>query len=187
MTFQEAKTRVINLSTESPVMFKVWLNWIMARTILSPILPTEANIADDVEFDHLVRAYALGEKLDDVGFKDAVIDAICAKSFDNNICGVRYFLGGETTGLVWRTTLPGSPLRKLVLDQHVRVADPEWFSGHKETFEDDFFIDLALEFVEQHWKPQQSNDDVCHYHSHEKAGLPCYRQIYRMAVGQGTA
>jgi len=177
--FKEAKTRVVNLTAEDLVMFKVWLHWIMARTISSPILPTNAKIDDDVEFDHLVKTYALGEKVDDVGFKDVVIDAICAKSFDNNARGKRYFLGGESTGLVWRATLPGSPLRKLVLDQHVLLADPEWFSGHKEPFEYDFLLDLALEFANvKRTKPTQ---EICYYHSHDKVGLPCYRQMYEMA------
>lgn len=180
--FKEAETRVVTLSSEDPVIFKVWLNWILARTILCPMLPTDANDNDDLDFDHLVKAYALGEKLDDVGFKDAVIDAIAAMSSDNNeypVC--------DTTGLVWRTTLPGSPLRRLVLDRHVLLARDDWFSGHGQPFEYDFLFDLARAFTKHHWSSIKPDHDVCHYHSHEKAGLPCYRQIYRMAAGQGKA
>ena len=57
--FKERKSRLIRLPEDLPDTFRVWLNWVMEHTILSPI-STGVGLESTKEFTHLVDAYILG-------------------------------------------------------------------------------------------------------------------------------
>jgi hypothetical protein len=77
----------------------------------SPRTCSNSHHSDDLrDYHNLARAYIVGDKLDDVVFKDAVIDAFIAKSHDLRD-GVRGFPVGSLTTFVYSNTTQDAMLR----------------------------------------------------------------------------
>jgi hypothetical protein len=75
--WKEAQDRVIPLPGEQPDTFKLWLHWLYKTQIFT--VSEAESLESGTEYQRLVKAWVLGEQLNDVAFRDAVID--CKKSF----------------------------------------------------------------------------------------------------------
>lgn len=119
--WKEALGRTIKLPEDDPEVFSVYQQWLydgLVHTSSGTIFPTKT----DDEYEALVKAYILGEKLMDPDFKDAITDAIvdkfrCLRRFDTGL-----------TTLVFNETPSGSPLRRL-LDGYLLSLRQPWMAG----------------------------------------------------------
>ncbi|EUC39964.1 hypothetical protein COCMIDRAFT_71425, partial [Bipolaris oryzae ATCC 44560] len=73
--------RVIDLADENSACFKVYLHWLYDKTLptmISQDLESDSNMEGsvDTEYHLLSNCYAMGERLMDNGFKNAVVDAL---------------------------------------------------------------------------------------------------------------
>lgn len=131
------------------------------------------------EFERLISCYVLGDRLDDGNFRDAVVDKIIENT-SKNVSGAVYFPSTELTTLVYALTPPKSPLRRLVVDQHVFHGDSIWIEEAKcEVYDKDFLYDLAIALLEQRGAPPKKKapdiaSSLCHYHHHD-GSRTCYK------------
>lgn len=122
--WKEAQERTIKLPEDDPEVFSVYQQWLydgLIHTGSDTLFPQ-----NDDEYEALVKAYILGEKLMDPEFKDSITDAIkdkfrCLSRFDTGL-----------TTLVFNETPSGSPLRRLWVDIYYHFGSPGWLDEHPE-------------------------------------------------------
>jgi hypothetical protein len=135
--WKEAQERTIKLPEDDPEVFSVYQQWLYDRLIHT----SSGNLfpQTDDEYEALVKAYILGEKLLDTDFKDAIIDAIVDK-FRSQCC----FDTGLTT-LVFNETPSGSPLRRLWMDAYYHFGTSEWLEDQPDgkTIDAGFLIEFS--------------------------------------------
>ena len=116
--WKEAQERTIPLPEDDPDVFSVYQQWLYGNLICTRYNNTVSQTDD--EYESLVKAYILGEKIMDQDFKDSIADAIvekarCVHRFDTSL-----------TSLVFDNTPPASPLRRLWLDIYFHFGSFEW-------------------------------------------------------------
>lgn len=100
----------------------------------------------------LAGLYVLGEKRHDFVFKNAVIDAIIALSnyyYLNEGIEDRTNIGltGSGVNTVYQGSYPGSHVRRLMVDFHVRFGTREWMM-EEDVVHIDFSTDLCAALLE---------------------------------------
>lgn len=189
----EAETRVVPLPEARPEVFSVYQSWLLQQTIFSAA-PEQA----DEEWSILIEAYVLGERLGDVNFKDAIMDAVLEKRKEEDTV--------PTTQIstIYEGTPTGSSLRKWIVDMIVRHGTSEWFdceTAHRHgispqawlipDFSQDCVRALMSKLKDSGEAPEESSDDSseseeessdskegeCKYHEHVKEGRPCYNSL----------
>lgn len=116
--WKEARERTIPLPDDDPDLFAVYQQWLYSGLIHT--LCDNAVSEGGDEYEILVNAYILGEKIIDQEFKDSVADAIIEKlrssrRFDTTL-----------TNLVFDNTPPESPLRRIWMDAYYHFGSPGW-------------------------------------------------------------
>lgn len=125
----------------------------------------------------------MGDRLQDVAFKDCVVDAIIAKT-KVLVNGSRWYPIKPTITTIYSNTLPDSTLRRLVVDQHVHVGPVDWLGEHSsaDDFPPEFLFDLAKGLLEKRAtlpRPlPQDGPDPCLYHEHTKTSGICYKSRF---------
>jgi hypothetical protein len=127
----EGQTKTVDLPEDDPCAFSAWLNWIYRRNIPLGISTGEsmmnADRAGQTEYaaqlwTDLTRAYALGDKLLDGDFKDAIVDSMTAMMFTTDNGRLWYPTCRQRNELVQRTTT-GSTARKLLVHFMARAKN----------------------------------------------------------------
>jgi hypothetical protein len=130
---------VVDLSDEMPDIFEVYLHWLYFKTF-----PTIQD--QDPEYMELGQCYVLGEKLLDVKFKNAVIDAM-SDVLENQPEDDVFIPGPLTIETVYEGTPKGSPARALLVDMWA-VKAGKFGKADLDECPPEFAIDLAKEFLE---------------------------------------
>jgi hypothetical protein len=118
----EASSRVIPLPEDEPALFSVYQHWLYNGLIHTSRQGMSTSAAEsDEEYELLVEAYILGEKILDVAFKNSVMDAIVEK-----VGQVEGTFNKKLTSLVWDNTPSASPLRRLWVDVYYHVGNVDW-------------------------------------------------------------
>ena len=171
----ESRTGVVLLKEDDPAAFEVYAQWLYTGKIL---IGARNRAGEEYQgWDHLVNAYILGDKLQDGHFADAVMDTIIAES-NTNVNGFHFYPIGRIVQTIYNNTREGSPLRRLIVDQHVFHGAKTWFT---ESVADDinkeFLLDLVKAMFEERPKPHveapDQGVDTCAYHGHITE--PCYK------------
>lgn len=137
----------------------------MHHTILSSIT-TATGLDCTKEFTHLVDAYILGQKLVDVAFQDAIMDAIVAIPWTKG--SKQGTLHCFQISTIYRKTLPDSVLRQFVIDQYAECGNASrFFPPCVHDYDDEFMIDLAVEFMDRRDGETWTVPTACRYHAHE--------------------
>ena len=108
----------IKLPDDLPACFKCYACWLYSAS-------TPCTTYQD--FVHL---YGYGETLIDSWFQDHIISCI-VKRFRTPENGVYILPIGPTVTLIYDTTPPGSPIRRLVVDLWAAYGNPEILAMHK--------------------------------------------------------
>lgn len=172
----EGEARRISLPEDEPDTFGLYASWLYYRRICST---EEKNDFDGwkVEIDRLILAYILGEKLQDVDFKDAVIDAMISRAGTKTDDGRQLYPGPHAVKTLYESTTESSPVRQLMVDYYAFHAPEELLRKNKE-LPADFFRDLSFAFAARRNQAIESPPlrvDKCYYHAHKKGGSPCYK------------
>lgn len=201
---------IIYLPETDPDIFRVWLNWNKSHRIISPMSDMKSTNDDgfdqEVEYVHLIKAYILGVFLDDIKFKDAILDAMLAKSKTMMNDGCAYYPFSQSVNFVYKNTSRGSLLRQMVLDMYAEEGHSIWLEYTEEhyPYDSEFMADLALglmrkreslatddeeaEEEDENMSDEEEGDenedeeeetDPCRYHEHVRMDMPCYRTILK--------
>lgn len=147
----------------------------------------EDESGTDPEYQLLVKAYILGEKIIDQDFRDCIADALVEKfdalySLNASFADLERF-DTSLTGLVFKGEPAGSPLRKLWLDFYFHFGKEEWLNSEsaKGSPDPQFLLEFSRLSMQKNrsllssaWKGGRLGD--CTYHGHGDA--PCYRDRY---------
>jgi hypothetical protein len=166
--WKEAQERVIPLAEDDPSVFSVYQQW-----LYSGLIHTRCDLSDD-EFNTLVKAYILGEKIIDQHFKDSVADALIEK-----LCSLRRF-DTTLTNLVFDNTPSASPLRRLWMDVYYHFGCSEWLDASLvgSPVNSEFMVEFSRYQMQSRTGFGSFGKDAmflsCTYHEHGMR--PCHRQ-----------
>ncbi|KAK5069444.1 hypothetical protein LTR16_009491 [Cryomyces antarcticus] len=129
--WKEAKDRLVELPEDTAEIFGIYIQWLYTKGIASlPEDPSSDSFLGE-GYSLLASAYVLGEKLQDIAFKNDVVDAIMAESFNLNPNGQRLFPGCHHIKIIYDGTPKSSLARRLLVD--ICTTLPR-----------DFLVDLAI-------------------------------------------
>ena len=140
--FKESKDQILELPDDDPTAFSHFQLWLYTGTILQ-----SHESAKDISWDVLISLYLFGDVRGIPGLQNEAIDVLIDKSDAMNQI-VFYQLPR-----IYKNTLDGSPLRKLVVDlftyKKVILTDDFWFhEERKPCYSQQFLIDLAKSLYE---------------------------------------
>lgn len=132
------------------------------------------NPGKNYPFATLINAYALGDKLLDSDFKDAVTDAmvLCFTIMTTNETIVPH--PGDRTKL-YDKTAPSSKARRLLVHRMARIVNPELYG---EVDCHTFLLDVAQEAIRRDSKSTEEAAALCEFHEHAPGAENCYRTKY---------
>lgn len=132
--------------------------------------PVDMDQEDQVpsETAILVSLYVFGEKIQDVSFRDAVIDALVHAVSTPDKEGRLWYPSGSTISAAYEGTPSGSPLRKLLVDFFVFHGGSDWI-GENDSGE--FHVELLRELLPNRTRsssedPTRPGASLCRYHCH---------------------
>lgn len=174
----EAREGKAVLEDVDPDIFDTYQQFLYFRKVESDFAKM-ASESCNREYNRLIRCYALGDRLGDGNFRDAAVDRIIANS-NTAIEGFNSFPFAGLTTIVYQMTPVGSPLRRLVIDQHVHHGLAGWVSEVRtEVFDKEFLYDLSIALLEQRAQPAKAKAPdrgatTCSYHGHATSH-GCYK------------
>jgi len=168
--WKEAQTGIISLPDDDWDIVEMYQQWLYTGC-LTPIEDADSTSQTASDYTMLVKAYIFGEKFWDPTYKDCVIDAVISlllttRLFDPTI-----------SELVYTSTPPNSPLRKLWQDIYTFCGSVGWLDDAYAP-NSDFTRDLLRKQM-GFWNKVRPEDGIniitqpCAYHEHEDG--KCYR------------
>jgi hypothetical protein len=113
--WKEAEDRVVNLPEDDPALFADYIH--VLYTGDTPGLSNPETISNGGESTRMLcKLCVLAEKLDDVGTKNTVIDALLCSLTKPQTDGNIYLPGRVSVGIIYDGTPEGSPARRLMTD-----------------------------------------------------------------------
>ena len=169
--WKEAKERTIPLPEDEPDTFQLYQEWVYTGLVFSENVANTEK--DSKEYERLVSAYILSDRLLDSTFKDVVVDCIIHK-----LCNSELF-SPRLTNLVYDNNPAGSTLRRLWQDIYVWSGSPNWLEEKTvgDEVHPEFLLDLSKSQM-SFWPGQRPPaapyiQNPCLYHEH--ADGTCYR------------
>lgn len=172
---------MVDLPGHDPKTFDSYMQCVYFGTVTAPDLPEYAGTNS---ITGLIALYLLADKLEDLTTANLTIDEIIKLSEESKIIPSR-----RAIALAYKSTVAGSPLRKLCRDYCVHEASYEYTEDlRKVELPREFLHDVLLEFkkIALRSGPRgqcKSPDDVfwnrcvdrekCYYHQHNKGHPKC--------------
>lgn len=174
--WKERQEHRILLPDDDPTAFHLYIHWLYFHTL--PIIHGSADEDNEPEYLDLAKAYILGDKLLDYSFTDIIIDTTLEKSRFEIHDGNYWFPGDRVVEYVYRHTVEGSPIRRLLVDFYAYHGTPEW--GTARTFPKPFLFELTQAFLNlnsscpYHARPLKAHD---YYRGAEDENPPARKKV----------
>lgn len=175
-SWKEASERTVSLPEDDTKAFELYLNWLYTQKLTSKPQSADASTRR-TEFLLLAKCVTLGEKLQDVRFKNALIDTLMAISEERDGKGSKWFPGADAISDIYEGTPQTAPIRRLLVDLWFWHGQRHWTKTYNEDqFHKTFLFDmLAKTFLE---RAQPSSNSPCslkdwsQYHENEVQRSP---------------
>ena len=179
--WKETQEGFVSLPDDSVDVVHSYVRWIYLQKVITPS-PQWDKKRDDPVQDFLAACYAFGDKVQDIDFKDAVIDASLQRT--RNMKN----LSGSMIKTIYAHTHENSPARKLYVDILYWWGSDEVFQRRewmKQLRSEDFLLDCIAALAKSRYNgynertygkraPYENNS--CIYHEHTKTGGLCYKE-----------
>lgn len=174
------------LPDDAPSVVDLYVQWVYGGKIYSQIYSQtapedeggdeEADERGETELNLLLDGFVFGEKVQDRGFRDAIVDALIHSVATPDANGVCWFPTNGSVDRLYKGTPEGSPMRRLLVDLHVFRGSSKWLEGDQNNAE--FTVELARRLIDRegtqaHLDPTKPNLSSCRYHHHGKED-ECY-------------
>ena len=147
--WKESETLHVDLPEEDAETFDLYIQWLYT----SRIDTDEGNDPTRFkQYEVLTKALVLGDKIQDVNFRDVLIDKTIELTSTPNSQGIRWNPTGKNVSRLFEYTPKGSSARQLMLDLHVTDAGLEWLGsqgGKDEDYHFEFLLELARALLVQ--------------------------------------
>lgn len=146
--WQESRERTVRLPEDEPEIFAIYVHWLYYGTV--PVVCDETVEMKGVEYLNLAKAYTLGDKLMDVGFQDATIDAIVDASQVGLADGSLWYPGMQIVQYVYHNTKESASIRTMLVDMFLMAGTGTWLRETKDrsTVPQPFLFELAAELLD---------------------------------------
>lgn len=159
-TFKEATEGKVSLPDERKDDFEIFNQFIYSRSLAD-------GEGHTLPWDQLIRVWLLGDKYLVPALQNSTMNSIRKKSDMEN------WVPTDKVKLIWKNTLPSSPLRKFILDQVVYEVDVDdlMSPGKELLWTREALADVARAFYNKeatagkHQKPWRGK---CYYHVHNE-------------------
>lgn len=182
----EAQEGMVFLTDIDPADFNQYVEYLYSGKIAAT--PAErTEVCYMAEYERLIHCYALGDRFEDAGFRDAIIDRIIENSKvyvpdkDDPEDEAKTYPFGPVVELAYSFGSSKSPLRRLIVDQHVTHGVAGWIDEHKlELYNKEFLYDLSIALFKNRPAPSKLKGpaaaaSTCDYHEHQRSGKRCYK------------
>ena len=180
------RTRTITLDDQDPDIFAIFASWLLNGDLSKASSFVELASEGDARetslrqrWTQLCQCYVLGDFLQAPDFKNTVIDHLLLNKRlqaeeTNKISGTRPM----DIKMVWANTIPGSPLRQMILDHSVSNGKGQSLATQAPCVEfHEYFCELASLFQEKRSQGRGSvkpwEKDICCYHEHPEGWRQC--------------
>jgi hypothetical protein len=141
-----------DLTHEDPSLVKNYLTWINTGNIAAPKQTPYSGYKEGMAptMEHLAQCYGLGERLQDVKYRNAILCKILY-----HVATKRLFPGDRAVAIIYENTTRGSPARKLMVDFWAYEGSEDWLkSGSiRSTIHLEFLEDLVPALLRLREKP----------------------------------
>lgn len=151
--WKEGQTRTIKLPEEHPKNVAIYLDFTYTRALptshITPLFLKEHDVNEtfmNYAYAVLVELYLLGDRILDCGIQNAVVEEIirlASLKFDNP--GANHFPSAYCVDKIYNGTMPGSPLRRLLVDMHVSYGASAWLD--EQAYSSTYLNDLARALI----------------------------------------
>nr|WNZ75802.1 hypothetical protein [Trichoderma harzianum] len=167
----------IALKEEDPEAFEIYLHWLYFESL--PVQNDSPGLEGNTEYIQLAKAYTLGEFLQDVDFKDAVLDVILIKTRSKASDGQTWFPIGPVIRYIYEGTPESSAARRLLVDLYTYHGHGDWLKkwAAKDDLPKQFLLDLAIAALTKRSCPSvflAKEKGACEYHEHQPDPSNCY-------------
>ncbi|KAK1249986.1 hypothetical protein MKX08_009989 [Trichoderma sp. CBMAI-0020] len=175
--WQTSATGSVTLQEEDPDVFEVYQHWLYFEKLA--VQNDKPGLEGNIEYVQLAKAYVLGEMLQDVNFKDAVLDAILIKSRSKASDGRTWFPVGPAIRCIYEGTPASSAARRLLVDLYTYHGCGDWLTkwANKDDLSKEFLLDLAVAILAKRPRPAAPltlTAGACKYHEHLPDPNSCY-------------
>ena len=174
----ESKSRSIRLDDVDASTFRIYVSWLY-RTQL-PVRIDAPGPEGNAEYLALARAYVLGDRVEDLAFCDACIDAMIVKQRTKSTDGTCWSPVGPVIACIYDNTMPKSKARKLLVDIYAHNGQRDWLEKWADKDTDlprEFLFDLAVALLDVRQRiAKQLFADPCKYHEHGDKES-CYKKL----------
>lgn len=192
LEFKEKNEGIIRLRVADHDTFDEYVSFLYTGKLTTTNLEAREEIYN-AELHRLIDLYVLGDFLQDPSFSDAVIDRIIANTKisipdkKGTTSDWQLYPFGKVTSAIYNRVPAGSPLRQLLVDQHLAKGTERWLFDKEveppindSLFEKDFLYDLCLALfskLSDAAKPKspETFESTCKYHNHDRFGRTCYK------------
>lgn len=149
--WQEGLDGKVHLPEDKPDIVKIYLQYLysgrihIATTTTFEGLRPPANLP---EYLVLAELYVFGEKVQDVDFKNIIIDRFIRR-MEEPISIVCCYPITRTVDVIYKGTLPGSPARRLMVDTHLLRGGSRWITEHVHDHNKEFLMDLSRALLKE--------------------------------------
>nr|POE90028.1 hypothetical protein CFP56_20495 [Quercus suber] len=155
----ENQNKCVTLPEDNFESVKLYLNFMYTGRIpyKRGVNHTDAenySAACVAELESLAYLYVFGEKYQDSKLRDAVIDAMVDMSQRGDGSGDGWHATGNAIDVIYRGTMQGSPMRRLLIQQHLQIRHRGWLQPNT-TNNADFLLDLSAALLVR-WGEQRS-------------------------------
>lgn len=177
--WKESEERLVQLKSDSPDVFSVYLHWLYYHTL--PVQIDEPGLAGNAEYMQLANAFILGDMLQDGSFQDAVMDAMMDKTVSEAADGRKWYPVGPVIRLIYENTLGSSKARLFLVDMYTFYGHGFWLLDWavQEDLPKEFLLDLAVSLLDKRPRPQSGGlvQESCRYHQHKPDISACYKNV----------
>ena len=169
----------LTLPEHDAEVFHLYINWLYSRKIETTQGDNPTQFA---QYELLSKAAVFGEVLQDIEFKDHVMDTFVVLANMSNPLGIRWIPPAKSVSRIFDNLPKDSGGRRLMVDLYVCAANEESLKGtDKEDYCWEFLLELSRALLSMRLIPgilsvnHLVQHDLCIYHDHKKYLKPCYR------------
>jgi hypothetical protein len=183
--WKETQERIIRLPDCNVHAFRIYVQWLYTNQLFTKLQFNQTSAKDGQrEWANLVKAYLLGDYLQDIKFKDTIMDAMVdwGHEADRECINAPPHSSVE----IYQQTSNTSPLRKLVVDFTTwSIMDSSHVSMSDFQFPSDFLAAVVTNLAERFRTGNDVTSDFvgkkyCQYHCHGERA--CYREKDRYTL-----
>ncbi|KAH4300166.1 hypothetical protein HBH64_098990 [Parastagonospora nodorum] len=176
--WKESQERIVKLPEGNAHAFRIYVHWLYTSQLCSKLQFNHVSLNDGQwEWANLVKGYLLGDYLQDIDFKDSVMDAMI--DWGNEAARECSDAPPHSSIEVYQQTGKTSPLRRIVLDFTTwRIINNFPVSMNDYQFPSDFLTAVVTCLTERIRsgkvvRPGFVDKKYCHYHCH--GDRTCYK------------